>query len=468
MSTEVADESAPKLPATVQFALLAGPLLAMVDSSIMNVAVAPIARELRSDLTTVGWAVSGYLLAFGIGLAATPYLTRRFGTLVVYRASILAFTLASALCTAAPTIEFLLAGRAIQGLVAAPMTPLAMTMLLGRAGSVRAMSPLAGVLLFLGPALGPSVGGALIGSTGWRAIFLVNVPIGLAAALAGTSIPATAAPERRGDARLDPVGMLLLAAGLTLVLFGCERGGTHGWAGLDAWLPLVVGAGMLAGYGRWAERVPHPALDLTLVRDRAAVLALTLCAIASVAMFAAIFLLPVFVQSVQRHNAFDTGLAMLPQGAMTGVSATLGRSVLTRFSVRAVAVAGFAVMAVAGLGLLAIGLHTPLWVTAVLLTGRAAGIGLITTPLLGILTLSARADALDDATTLFNMWQRVAGSLGIGLVAALFAAQSRGHGPVTGLHAVGIVLAGLCVVGMAAALGLPAKRDLPVAGPERD
>ncbi len=99
-----------------QYGLLAGPLLTMLDSSIVNVAVAPIAAELHTGLATVGWTVSGYLLALGVGLAGTSFLARRFGTRAVYLASLIGFTLASAGCAAAPTIEALITARVLQGL----------------------------------------------------------------------------------------------------------------------------------------------------------------------------------------------------------------------------------------------------------------------------------------------------------------------------------------------------------------
>ena len=121
----------PKAGPLVQYALLAGSLLSMLDSSIVNVAVEPVARELHASLTVVQWTVSGYLLALGAGLAATAYLARRFGTLPVYRASVIAFTVASALCALAPAAGVLVGARIGQGLVAAPLVPLAMSMLLG-------------------------------------------------------------------------------------------------------------------------------------------------------------------------------------------------------------------------------------------------------------------------------------------------------------------------------------------------
>src|SRR6185437_3030592 len=107
----------PRAGPLLQYALLAGPLLSMLDSSIVNVAVEPIARELRASLTVVQWTVSGYLLALGAGLAGTAFLARRFGTLPAYRASVIAFTAASALCALAPDAGVLVGARVVQGLV---------------------------------------------------------------------------------------------------------------------------------------------------------------------------------------------------------------------------------------------------------------------------------------------------------------------------------------------------------------
>jgi len=324
--------SAPGTGPLVQYALLAGPLLSMLDSSIVNVAVEPIARELHASLTVVQWTVSGYLLALGAGLAGTAYLARRFGTLPVYRASVLAFTAASALCALAPDAGVLVAARVVQGLVAAPLVPLAMSMLLGRGASAsdtgasdtgasqsegaQVISPVAGIMLFLGPALGPTVGGALIGAVGWRGIFLINVP-----------------------------------------------------------------AGALAP--RW----------------------------------------------------------------------------LVRLTVRVTVLAGFAVLAVASLGLLLIAAATPLWLIAVILACRSVSVGLVINPLLQALVQPLRPDQLGDANTLFNTWQRIAGSFGIGLIAALYATQARTLGPVAALHSAGLVLVAIALTGALGALALPAVRN---------
>jgi EmrB/QacA subfamily drug resistance transporter len=459
--TELAPPGAPvpKAGPLVQYALLAGPLLSMLDSSIVNVAVEPIARELRASLTVVQWTVSGYLLALGAGLAGTAFLARRFGTLPVYRASVIAFTAASALCALAPGAGVLVGARVVQGLVAAPLVPLAMSMLLGRdSRGARAISPVAGIMLFLGPALGPTVGGALIGAVGWRGIFLINVPLGALAAVAVRYVPAAMAPGRRPGARFDLPGLVMLAAGLTGLLLGASQGASAGWTAPASWVPLTAGAALTACYVGWAARRDEPALDLSLARQPVPALSMALCALASVVTWAAVFLLPVFVQSVEGRSALVAGLAMAPQGLITGLSTALAPRWLTRLTVRVTVLAGFAVLAVATLGLLLITAATPLWLIAAILAGRSVAIGLVITPLLQALVQPLRPDQLGDANTLFNTWQRIAGSFGIGLVAALYAIRARTLGPVAALHSVGLVLTAIATAGALGALVLPAVR----------
>jgi EmrB/QacA subfamily drug resistance transporter len=456
----------------------------MLDSSIVNVAVEPIARQLHAGLAVVQWTVSGYLLALGAGLAGTAYLARRFGTQAVYRASIVAFTAASVLCALAPAAGVLVGARVLQGLAAAPLVPLAMSMLLGggqdpgdqspgdqdsgpgagRGRGAKGISPLAGIVLFLGPALGPTVGGALIGAVGWRGIFLINVPLGALAAVAVGSVPAALAPGRQPGARFDLPGLILLAAGLTGLLLGASQGASAGWSDPACWLPLAAGAALMAGYAAWAAHREQPALDLTLARRRGPVLSMALCALASVVTWAAVFLLPVFVQSVQGRSALAAGLALAPQGLITGLSTALAPRWLARFTVRATVLAGFAVLAVVSLGLLLITAATPLWLIAVILAVRSVSIGLVINPLLQALLQPLRPDQLGDASTLFNTWQRIAGSFGIGLVAALYTTQARTGGPAAALHAAGLVMVVIAAAGALGSPALPAVRNSPQPG----
>lgn len=439
-----------------QLGLLIGPLLSMVDSSIVNVAVPDIARSLSAGLVAVQWVVSGYLLALAAGLAVTSYLAKRYGTGPVYAAALAGFVAASAACAAAPTVGWLIGLRAAQGLLGAPLVPLAMSMLLGPGrGGQRHIPAAAGLLFFLAPALGPTAGGLLIAAGSWQWIFLVNLPIGLAG-LAGTRrIPAALIPGRQPGIRLDPIGLALLAAGLTAALYGGSEGPVRGWTHLASALPLGVGLALLAGYVGWALHRNQPALDLALLRTRRSALALTLSVLAAVVAFATVFLLPVFTQSVQHYSALATGLALLPQGVITGLGTVLGSRLQARIGLRTLVLVGFIVLAVSSAGLLLLTAGTPLWATSLLLSGRAVAVGFGITPLLSLMLSRLRASQLADANALFNIAQRLGGSIGIGLLASLLAARSATLGPVAALHQIGLVLIAVASAAALISLALP-------------
>jgi hypothetical protein len=297
-------------------------------------------------------------------------------------------------------------------------------------------------LLFAAPALGPTIGGALIGTAGWRTIFAINLPFGALAALAAWRLHDGDGDRRYGE-KFDVTGLVVLAGGLATLLYGVTS---------SRWDVAAGGAVLLAGYGWHAARTEHPALDLAMARDPVAALSVGLCALASVVTWAAVFLLPVFAQSVQGHSALAAGVAMAPQGLVTGVSTALSRNL--RLPVRPMVGTGFAVLAIASLGILAIGVATPLWVIAVILAVRSVSIGLVINPLLQAVT--GRRGAGADATTLFNVVQRVAGSFGIGLLAALYSGLARSPGPVAALHVTALVIAGIAAAGALGSRFLPA------------
>src|SRR5260370_7840546 len=161
----------------------------MIDSSFVNVAFAVIARSFKTDLATAKWVMSGYLLALAFGLPASAFSAKRYGTRRIYLVSIAGFTLSCLACAFAPTLPVLIATRVLQGFCGAPLVPLAMNVLLGPNGRARrGIPPVAGGLLFLAPALGPTVGGLLLRVGAWPLIFLINVPIGLLGLIGATRI----------------------------------------------------------------------------------------------------------------------------------------------------------------------------------------------------------------------------------------------------------------------------------------
>ena len=195
------------------------------------------------------------------------------------------------------------------------MVPLAMDMLLGKGGgSSKQISPTFGVFLFLAPALGPTLGGLLIGVAGWPSVFLINVPLGVASAIAISRTMKVPRPRTHTVPRFDLFGAVILAAGVVLALYGATEGPSTGWTSIGSFPFWASGTVLLGVYGIWALRRPDPAVDLRLLRKGQTALALVIITIASTVLFAMLFLLPVFIESIQGASATITGLTLLPQG----------------------------------------------------------------------------------------------------------------------------------------------------------
>jgi predicted MFS family arabinose efflux permease len=241
-------------------------------------------------------------------------------------------------------------------------------------------------------------------------------------------------PER--TARFDPLGLALLSVGLTIAIYGTSQAPSHGWWSAAAGPYWIGGVVLLALYVVWALRRQDPAVDLRLLRTARSALSVTLCVIASVAMFGVLFLLPVLVQDIQGHGALAAGLVLLPQGVVMGLSTGVGRS-LSGLRLRIAIVVGFVAIAATSLLLVLVKVDTPLWIVALVMAGRGLGVGLVIQPLLTGMLGGLPKRELAHANTLFNVGQRLGGSVGVSLLATLFSIRVADHvtaalGPVAG------------------------------------
>jgi predicted MFS family arabinose efflux permease len=212
-------------------------------------------------------------------------------------------------------------------------------------------------------------------------------------------------------------------------------------------------------YLRWARGRPHAAVDLELVNRGQTLLAVVLIGLAYLVVSSAIFVLPVFTQAVQGHSALATGVAMLPQGLITGLSTVVGQKLMYRVPLRRLVGIGFGVLAVCSTGLLALDASTPLWVTGAILAGRAAAIGLVITPLLAATQRDLEPAQQADANTLMIIVQRVGGSLGVSLIASMLAARLLVVGPISAFHEIGVLLTGVALLGLRLCIALNTSLD---------
>src|SRR5712691_1763781 len=240
-------------------------VMVTLDALVVVTALPAIHREVGADLAQLEWTINAFTLAFAAGIITAAALGDRFGRRRVFVIGLAVFTLASAACALAPGAALLIAARAVQGLGAAMVMPLSLTILVAAFPPERrgAIVGIWGALGGLGVAGGPLVGGAVTQGLDWHWIFWLNVPIGVVAML----LSLLRLPETRGPAtRLDLIAVTLVGGGATGVLWGLIRAGEIGWAAAEVVAALAVGAALLAAFIAWEARATEPMLPLRLFR----------------------------------------------------------------------------------------------------------------------------------------------------------------------------------------------------------
>src|SRR3954447_11063471 len=289
--------------------------MSILDTTIVNVALDTLRRELGATIAQIQWVVTGYMLALAAVIPVTGWAARRFGAKRVYVVSLVLFTAGSALCGLANTTEQLIVFRVLQGVGGGMLLPIGQMMMATAAGPRRmgrVMSVVA-VPAMLAPIFGPALGGLILDNTTWRWLFFLNVPIGIVAFFLGLRGLPKSEPEDAGS--LDVRGLLLLVTGMPLITYGlAEIGNTGGFSSPKVIGPILGGLALVGLFIAHAWRVPRPLLDVHLYARRtfASASITTFCLAA--ALFGAMILMPLYYQQVRHESVLATGLLVGPQG----------------------------------------------------------------------------------------------------------------------------------------------------------
>src|SRR3954454_21079253 len=293
-----------------------GLIMAGLDTTIVNVALDTLSRDLHAPLSTIQWVSTGYLLSLAVVIPLSGGITERFGSKRTWIASIALFAAGSALCATATSPGELIFFRVLQGLGGGMLLPVGFTLVAQSAGPQRVGRALAlvGVPILLGPIFGPIVGGLIVDNAPWQWIFVVNVPIAVLAIAAAARVLRPDAGRADAGA-LDWVGVLLLCPGLAGIVFGLSETEVRGGIGDPlAFGPIVAGL-LLVGLFVWhGLRVPRPLIELRLFRSagfRAAAIATFLL---GAALFGTLLVLPLYYQVDRGQSALNAGLLLAPQG----------------------------------------------------------------------------------------------------------------------------------------------------------
>ncbi len=396
--------------------VILGAVMSVLDTTIVNVALETLSRELHSSLADTQWVVTGYLLALGAVIPLTAWITRRFGARRVYVTSIVVFTLGSALCGLATSTSELVVFRVLQGVGGGLILPVGQTILVKASGPrnlARVMGAFS-VPVLLSPVLGPTVGGVLVDYVGWRWIFYVNVPIGVVAVVAAMRNLPYEAPEDAG--RIDLPGVGLVACGLVGITYGLAEVGRSAGDAAHVALPLATGALLVVVFVLRSLRIRQPLLDVRLYVNRVfSAASLTMFTVGA-ALFGSLVLLPLYFQTARHQDALAAGLLLAPRGlGAVAASLVVGR-LIDRAGSGPTALVGAALSLVATIPYLGLGAHSSYVMIGAAMTVQGFGLGLTFPPVSTAAYRALRDDQVNDASPQLNIIQRVGASIGTAIL----------------------------------------------------
>lgn len=439
----------------------AASFMAALDNLVVTTALPSIRENLGGKLEDLEWTVNAYTLTFAVLLMFGAALGDRFGRRRLFIVGLSVFTGASAAAALAPGINTLIAARAVQGVGAAIMMPLTLTLLIAAVPAAKrgAFLGIYGAITGLAVASGPLVGGSLTQHLSWEWIFWLNVPIGLALIpLARLRLEESHAP----NARLDVPGTILISAGLFGIVYALVNANSDGWTSATVLLGLIGGAVLIAAFVRHGIRRPDAMLPMRLFKIRAFAGINGASLLMFLGMFGSIFLLSQFLQTVVGYSPTEAGLRMLPWTAMPLIVAPIAGLITDRIGGRLVVVAGLALQAI-GLGLFAAVLAPDVsygaQLPALIISG--IGMGLYFAPAATVVMSSVRPAEQGIASGTNNALREVGGALGVAVLGAVFAAQGGYETPdsfVDGTVPALWIGAGMVAVGALLALLIPGRR----------
>ncbi len=414
--------------------VILGAIMSVLDTTIVNVALDTLSKELNSSLDGIQWVVTGYMLALAAVIPVTGWAAARFGARRLYIISLVLFTAGSALCGFAWSAESLIGARVLQGLGGGMLMPIGQMILVRAAGPqnmARVMSAI-GVPIILAPVFGPTLGGLLVEHAGWQWIFFVNLPVGIAAVIAALRLLPrdVASPAKAG--RLDAIGLALVASGLVGITYGLAESGTAGSLLADAVLvPFLLGVALVAAFVVRALRIDNPLLDVRLYANKAfAAASVTMTALGA-ALFGAMVLMPLYFQLVRGEDAVNTGLLLAPQGIGAALAMAFSGRVTERLGGGLTSLIGGIVTILATIPFVLIEADTSFVLISAAMIVRGFGIGMSMMPSMTAAYAVLRPDQINDATPQLSVLQRVGGSIGTAILTVVLSSGISGLGTPT-------------------------------------
>jgi DHA2 family multidrug resistance protein len=404
----------------ITLSIMLATIMQALDTTIANVALPHMQGSLQASQDQITWVLTSYIVASAIALPLTGWLCSRWGRRSVFIASIVGFTVASALCGMATSLGGMVAARLLQGIFGAALVPLSQAVLLDinpieKVGQAMAIW---GAGIMVGPILGPMLGGWLTENFDWRWVFFINLPVGL---FALWGILRYLPESRPRSERLDVFGFVTLSLAIGLLQLFLDRGELLDW--FDSWEIMLEAAGALVAFAFFAVHTwtvqGVSFLDRELLKDRNFVTGLLFAFIVGTILYGTMALLPTFLQSLMGYPVVYTGEVTAPRGVGTMLAMVVVGRLVHRIDVRAIMATGFALTAFALWQMT--GITMQMDSSLVIVSGFIQGVGIgFTFVPLSTATFATLAPRLrNEGTPIYSLLRNIGGSVGISIVQAL-------------------------------------------------
>ncbi|WP_233270130.1 DHA2 family efflux MFS transporter permease subunit [Heyndrickxia camelliae] len=320
--------------------MMLGAFVAILNQTLLNVAIPHIMNDLGVTANTVQWLSTGYMLTNGIFIPITAFLIARLGTRKLFLSAIFAFTIGSVICSISTGFSMLMIGRVVQAAGAGVIMPLLMTVFMTIFPPEKrgAAMGLMGVAMIFAPAIGPTLSGWLIGHFSWRLLFDIVIPFGILDLILGfiwmKDVTKVTKPK------FDTWGFIFSTIGFGFLLYGFSEAGNDGWTSGTVMISLIVGIVALVAFTIREFSTDHPMLDLHVFKYDIFALTTVISMVINMAMFAAMILLPIYLQNIRGFTALQSGLLMLPGAIIMGIMSPISGRLFDKMGARPLAIIG--------------------------------------------------------------------------------------------------------------------------------
>lgn len=408
--------------------LFIGGFVALLNNTLLNIALPTIMVEFAIKPSVVQWLTNGFMLVNGILIPASAFLIQKFTNRSLFITAMSLFSLGTLLAMIAPSFSLIVVGRMIQASGSAVMMPLLMNVMLTvfpveRRGTAMGFF---GLVMFTAPAIGPTLSGWVIEHYSWRALFGIVLPIAIFILLFAVFKLRNITPNR--EMKLDVFSIILSSIGFGGLLYGFSTAGENGWGSISVYGPIIIGAIALLFFILKQNRMENPMLDFKIYKHPMFALSSAISVVLSVAMFSGMILTPLYVQTIREISPFHSGLLMLPGAVVMGLMSPITGRLFDRFGARIMAIIGLSIVIITTYDLSQLTMESGYYYLMVIYSVRMLGISLVMMPVMtnGLNQLPMISNP--HGTAINSTLQQVSGAIGTAILVTIMTKRSEQTG----------------------------------------